>query len=101
MKIVLVAIVGIINISVTCIYLAGYFINSEYYTHLHKIWDPIDKVVDLLIDISLNTVFLRIIQKELIANGLKKYRLLFYIGIVFVLISLCMDVSYPTCAPIR
>ncbi|KAK1709738.1 uncharacterized protein BDZ83DRAFT_591786, partial [Colletotrichum acutatum] len=92
MKIVLLVIVGVMNILVTCIYLAGYIANTKYFTNLHKIWDPIDKVVDLLIDISLNVVFLRIIQHELIANGLIKYRLLFYYGVVFVLISICMDV---------
>ncbi|KAK1498939.1 hypothetical protein CCUS01_02559 [Colletotrichum cuscutae] len=92
MKFGLLAIVGVINISVTCIYVTGYSINPEYFTHLHKIWDPIDKVVDLLIDISLNTVFLRIIQHEFVADGLQKYRLLFYCGVLFVLISLCMDI---------
>ncbi|KAI3548117.1 hypothetical protein CSPX01_03284 [Colletotrichum filicis] len=92
MKFGLLAIVGVINISVTCIYVAGYSINPEYFTHLHTIWDPIDKVVDLLIDISLNTVFLRIIQHEFVADGLQKYRLLFYCGVLFVLISLCMDI---------
>ncbi|UQC87725.1 uncharacterized protein CLUP02_13244 [Colletotrichum lupini] len=71
MKFGLLVIVGVINISVTCIYIAGYSINPKYFTHLHKIWDPIDKVVDLLIDISLNTVFLRIIQHEFVADGLQ------------------------------
>ncbi|KAG7044306.1 hypothetical protein JMJ77_0003769 [Colletotrichum scovillei] len=92
MKIALLIIVGIMNVLVTCIYLTGYTANTKSFSNLHKIWDPIDKVVDLLIDISLNVVFLRIIQHELIANGLIKYRLLFYYGVVFVTISICMDV---------
>ncbi|KAM5344556.1 hypothetical protein ACJ41O_013091 [Fusarium nematophilum] len=59
---------------------------------LINIADRTEKVIYLLIDLALNASFLCKVKRELIANGLRKYELLFNFNASAVFISLSMDI---------
>ncbi|OHF04130.1 hypothetical protein CORC01_00469 [Colletotrichum orchidophilum] len=92
MKISLLIVVGIINISVACIWIPARLTQAEHMVRINEIWDRMEKIIYLLIDLTLNSIFLRKVHRELIAGGLTKYRLLFNCNIVAVSISLSMDI---------
>lgn len=82
-----------INISVFCIWVPARMQVSEGYMHLNDIWDRIEKVLYLFIDLALNIYFVRTVKKKLVNNGLRKYDKLVKFNIRIIFISLAMDVS--------
>uniref|UniRef100_A0A0D2YHX0 Uncharacterized protein n=1 Tax=Fusarium oxysporum (strain Fo5176) TaxID=660025 RepID=A0A0D2YHX0_FUSOF len=60
--------------------------------HINDIWDRTEKVLYLLMDLALNSAFLHKVKRELIADGLIKYKLLFNFNVSVVVISLSMDI---------
>jgi hypothetical protein len=95
MKIGLVIAVGLVNISVYCVWLPARMEVSATWIHVNDIYDRIEKVIYLLIDLALNLYFLYLVRSRLIARGLLKYRSLFKFNAVIVVASLSMDVSHP------
>jgi hypothetical protein len=95
MKIGLVIAVGLVNISVYCVWLPARMEVSATWIHVNDIYDRIEKVIYLLIDLALNLYFLYLVRSRLIARGLLKYRSLFKFNAVIVVASLSMDVSQP------
>ncbi|KAF8464684.1 hypothetical protein BDZ91DRAFT_821818, partial [Kalaharituber pfeilii] len=91
----------IINIVVATIWLPAVMQIDPIYTHINNIWDRIEKVIYLLVDASLNFLFVRIVKKELVDCGLTKYKRLADFNIRIILISISMDIiiigfmSYP------
>ncbi|KAK1687283.1 hypothetical protein BDP55DRAFT_727239 [Colletotrichum godetiae] len=92
MKISLLIVVGIINISVTCIWIPARLTLEEPFVRINEIWDRMEKIIYLLVDLTLNAIFLRKVRRELIAGGLTKYWLLFNCNVAAVSISLSMDI---------
>ncbi|KAG7072708.1 hypothetical protein JMJ76_0005555 [Colletotrichum scovillei] len=93
MKITLFTIVGIMNIFVMSVMFPMQATRPKLGLRIQRFYSPIDKILSLLIDLSLNSVFLRKLQRELIDNGLVKYRLLFFLTIAAIVVSLSMDIS--------
>ncbi|KAL1646001.1 hypothetical protein SLS58_003421 [Diplodia intermedia] len=93
MKWCVAAYVGVINISVFCIWLPAQLQRSATYVHLNRIWDPVTKGLFLLLDGSLNLYFLRMVRRDLIAMGLHKYTTLFWTNAAMAVVSVFMDVA--------
>lgn len=86
-------ILGLVNISVFCIWLPARLQISETYIHVNNIWDRIEKGIFLIVDASLNFYFIYLVRVKLIANGLQKYMPLFKFNIFMVAVSISLDVS--------
>ncbi|KAF2015090.1 hypothetical protein BU24DRAFT_442210 [Aaosphaeria arxii CBS 175.79] len=84
--------VGLINISVYCIWIPARMQISPMWIHLNEIWDRIEKVIYLLIDFALNAYFLYLVRARLISKGLTKYTPLFNFNAIIIVVSLSMDV---------
>jgi hypothetical protein len=94
MKWTLFAIVGLINISVFCVWIPARMEVSHTFVHVNNIWDRIEKVIYLIIDGALNGLFLYLVRAKLISGGLTKYKPLFNFNAFIVCVSLSMDVSF-------
>ena len=88
--------IGLINISVYCIWIPARLEVSETFVYVNDIWDRVEKVLYLIIDGALNGYFLYLVRAKLISRGLTKYKPLFNFNAVIVCVSLSMDVSYHT-----
>lgn len=87
------AILGLINISVFCIWIPAHLQISQEFIKINDIWDRIEKVIFLFIDAGLNFYFIYLIRAKLIANGLSKYMPLFRFNLLIVGVSMALDVS--------
>ncbi|KAH7108888.1 hypothetical protein B0J13DRAFT_517139 [Dactylonectria estremocensis] len=92
LRLALLVAVGIVNIAVACIWIPARLTQSKRLLHINDIWDHTEKVLYLLMDLALNSVFLHKVRRELIADGLTKYKLLFNFNVASVAISLSMDI---------
>ncbi|KAL1619365.1 hypothetical protein SLS54_006642 [Diplodia seriata] len=88
-----VAYVGIINISVFCIWIPAQLQRSQTFIHVNHYWDRMEKVLFLLIDAGLNFYFMWLVRKNLIANGLSKYKILFWTNVALDGISIFLDLA--------
>jgi hypothetical protein len=84
--------IGLINISVYCIWIPARLQTSETYVHVNNIWDRIEKGIFLVIDLVLNIYFIYLVHSKLIANGLTKYNRLFQFNVAMIFISVSLDV---------
>lgn len=85
--------IGIINISVFCIWVPARLQISKSYINANHIWDRAEKCIFLVIDGFLNGYFMYLIKSKLVANGLTKYKLVFRFNLVMVIFSLSLDVG--------
>jgi hypothetical protein len=92
-KWVVVAILGLVNISVFCIWIPARLQISTTFVRVNEIWDRIEKVIFCFVDGSLNFYFIRLIRTKLIANGLTKYTKLFRFNLFMIALSVSLDVS--------
>lgn len=83
----------LVNISVIVIWVPAQLQISPRWVHINEIWDRIEKVIFLAVDVSLNLRFIYLVRSRLIRYGLSKYIPLFRFNIVMVLFSMCLDVS--------
>ncbi|KAH7112726.1 hypothetical protein EDB81DRAFT_922848 [Dactylonectria macrodidyma] len=81
-----------VNISVYNIWIPARLQISERYIWINEWWDRVEKVIYLLVDGALNFYFIRIVQQNLVANGLTKYKGLVKFNMCIVGFSLSMDV---------
>ncbi|KKY17312.1 hypothetical protein UCDDS831_g06480 [Diplodia seriata] len=88
-----VAYVGIINVSVFCIWIPAQLQRSQTFIHVNHYWDRMEKVLFLLIDAGLNFYFMWLVRKNLIANGLSKYKILFWTNVALDGISIFLDLA--------
>lgn len=86
-------ILGLVNISVFCIWIPARLQISGTYVHINEIWDRIEKGIFLLVDAGLNLYFIFLVRTRLIANGLMKYMPLFKFNMFMVAVSMSLDVS--------
>jgi hypothetical protein len=91
--------VAVINISVFCIWIPARLEVSDTWIRINNIWDRLEKVIYLFIDLVLNGYFLYLVRSRLITKGLDKYKRLFNFNAVIVLVSLSMDVCNPKSIP--
>ncbi|KAF2657773.1 hypothetical protein K491DRAFT_316510 [Lophiostoma macrostomum CBS 122681] len=91
LKLSLVVAVGLINISVYVVWIPARLGISPTWVKLNEIWDRIEKVLYLLIDLGLNCYFLYLVRSKLISRGLGKYTPLFRFNAGIVVISIAMD----------
>lgn len=92
LKIAVAVLITAINISVYCVWIPARLQITEGYIHLNEVWDRCEKVIYLLVDAALNWYFIRIVQKNLVRQGLKKYESLVKFNIYIIGFSLSMDV---------
>ena len=84
--------IGMINISVFCIWIMAHMPSaSPSIIAINNIWERIEKSLFLVIDSGLNLYFLYLVRYRLIADGLVKYWRLFYFNAAIALVSLSMD----------
>lgn len=83
---------GLVNISVFCVWIPARLQISETYVHVNEIWDRIEKGIFLVIDAGLNLYFIYLIRTRLIAYGLNKYYPLFKFNMFMVAVSIGLDV---------
>lgn len=86
-------ILGLINISVFCIWIPARLQISTTFVHVNEIWDRIEKVLFLFVDAALNFYFIYLVRTKLIACGLTKYMPLFKFNMFMVGVSMSLDVS--------
>ncbi|KAF2010638.1 hypothetical protein BU24DRAFT_400131 [Aaosphaeria arxii CBS 175.79] len=91
LKLSLLVAVGIINISVYVIWIPARMEISPTWIHINEIWDRIEKVIYLLMDLCLNVYFLWLVRSKLISRGLTKYQPLFKFNAGIAIISISMD----------
>ncbi|KAJ9659381.1 hypothetical protein H2198_003110 [Neophaeococcomyces mojaviensis] len=85
-------IITLVNLSVFIIWIPARLQISEKLIRINAIWDPIEKVIYLLIDGCLNVYFLYLVHSNLVSAGMTKYRRLFKFNAYIVVISLSMDI---------
>lgn len=91
LKISLLVICGLINVSVFIIWIPAQMGFSAAWSHVNDIWDRIEKCLYLVVDFALNGYFLWIVRNRLVTRRLKKYQPLFRFNAVIVVISILMD----------
>jgi hypothetical protein len=92
-KWILFAVVGLINISVYCIWIPALMESNPTFVKLNHIWERVEKSLFLLLDAGLNLYFLYLVRSNLIAKGLTKYGPLFNFNAAIVLVSVAMDAA--------
>ncbi|KAK8062244.1 hypothetical protein PG997_014341 [Apiospora hydei] len=86
------ALMTAINVSVFIIWIPARLQISQSFINVNRVWDPIEKCLFLLIDLSLNICFIRLVKNRLIANGLTKYDKLLSGNLALVVINISLDV---------
>ncbi|KAK6073197.1 hypothetical protein SCUP234_08795 [Seiridium cupressi] len=92
LKIGVAVLITAINISVYCIWLPARLQISEQYISTNKWWDRCEKVLYLITDAGLNIYFISIVSRNLVHNGLTKYKSLARFNMLIIGFSLSMDV---------
>lgn len=88
------ALMTAINISVFIVWIPARLQISESFINFNRIWDPVEKVLFLIIDLGLNIAFIRLVKNRLIANGLTKYDKLLSGNLALVAINISLDVIF-------
>lgn len=84
--------VTLINISVFIIWIPARLQISPRWVHINAIWDRTEKVLFLLLDAYLNWYFIRVVNADLVKNGLTKYNRLVRFNKRIIVVSLLLDV---------
>ncbi|KAF2994901.1 hypothetical protein E8E14_002072 [Neopestalotiopsis sp. 37M] len=92
LKVGVACIITAINISVYTIWIPARLQISQNYIHINEYWDRCEKGIYLLIDAALNIYFISIVSRNLVHNGLSKYKALSHFNMFIIGFSLAMDV---------
>ncbi|KAL6405682.1 hypothetical protein AUP68_10817 [Ilyonectria robusta] len=92
LKVGVAVLITAVNISVYNIWIPARLQISERYIWINEWWDRVEKGIYLLVDGALNFYFIRVVQQNLVANGLTKYKSLVKFNMCIVGLSLSMDV---------
>jgi len=84
--------VTLINISVFIIWIPARLQISSDWVRINAIWDRTEKVLFLLLDGYLNWYFIRVVNADLVKNGLSKYNRLVRFNKRIIVVSLLLDV---------
>ncbi|OIW31720.1 hypothetical protein CONLIGDRAFT_629397 [Coniochaeta ligniaria NRRL 30616] len=83
--------IGIINVSVFCVWIPAHLNASPTIVRANEIWDRAEKVIFLALELGLNGYFMWLIRSELISSGLTKYNALFKFNVAMVALSVSLD----------
>ncbi|SPJ79018.1 uncharacterized protein FTOL_07409 [Fusarium torulosum] len=84
--------IGLINISVFCIWIPSQMQISQRWYDINYVWDRIEKGIFLLVDAALHGYFVYLIRVKLIANGLTKYQPLMRYNLIMIAVSMSLDI---------
>jgi hypothetical protein len=87
------AFVGLINISVFIIWIPARLQISLQWMDINNVWDRTEKAIFAVVDIGLNGLFLHQVRTTMVANGLHKYKQLFWFNLSMIVVSVALDVS--------
>lgn len=93
LKLGLLIAIGIINVSVFCIWVPARLQISETWIRINNIWDRIEKAIFAAIDMALNVYFMWLVKSKLVASGLTQYNLVYRVNVIMVCLSISLDVS--------
>ncbi|KAI5822830.1 hypothetical protein K523DRAFT_358096 [Schizophyllum commune Tattone D] len=82
----------LINISVYCIWIPSKMGVDEKFKQINVVWDRVEKVIYLFIDMALNAYFIISVKRRLVAYGLRKYDALVRYNTWIATVSVSMDV---------
>ncbi|GAA6044366.1 hypothetical protein JCM8097_006460 [Rhodosporidiobolus ruineniae] len=85
------AAIGLINVSVYCIWLPARMGISPTFTKINMIWDRCEKCIYLVIDCGLNILFIRVVKARLVDRGLDRYRPLVAFNTKLIVVSVAAD----------
>ncbi|KAK7948858.1 uncharacterized protein PG986_009744 [Apiospora aurea] len=83
---------GVVNISVFCIWIPARLQISPTFVHINEIWDRVEKCIFCLMDVALNIYFVYLVRSRLISNGLTKYNRLFKFNLFMIFVSMSLDI---------
>ncbi|KAK0454628.1 hypothetical protein EV421DRAFT_430151 [Armillaria borealis] len=92
LKATVAGIVGCISIATGCIWIPAQLQISHRYIWLNHWWDRVEKSIYLLLDLSLNILFIRMVKTRLVKHGLKKYDKVMRFNEYIIIVSIGMDV---------
>jgi hypothetical protein len=95
LKVGLLIAIGVINVSVFCIWVHARLQISPTFIRLNDIWDRLEKAIFSVIDLALNTYFMWLVKSKLVSGGLTQYTVLYKYNLIIVCISISLDVSLP------
>ncbi|KAK0226269.1 hypothetical protein IW262DRAFT_755063 [Armillaria fumosa] len=84
--------VGCVSIATGCIWIPAQLQISARYIWLNHWWDRVEKSIYLLLDLSLNLLFIRMVKTRLVQHGLKKYDKVMRFNEYIIIVSIGMDV---------
>ncbi|KAL1747742.1 hypothetical protein HDZ31DRAFT_80175 [Schizophyllum fasciatum] len=82
----------LINISVYVVWVPSKMGVAESFKRVNVWWDRVEKVIYLIIDMSLNTYFIWTVKRRLVSYGLRKYDTLVRYNTGIAIVSCGMDV---------
>ncbi|KAI1504842.1 hypothetical protein F5X99DRAFT_370034 [Biscogniauxia marginata] len=88
------AVISLINVIVFTIWIPAHLSPPPIpvLVHINKYWDPVSKVLILLVDAGLNWYFLRVVKQRLVKeHGLVKYKPLISFNAKLMVVSVAMD----------
>ncbi|KAK8091302.1 hypothetical protein PG994_000807 [Apiospora phragmitis] len=92
LKTIVAIVITMVNISVYNIWIPARLQISARYMWINLWWDRCEKCIYLIIDAALNVYFIVIVQRNLVSNGLTKYKTLVRFNMFIICFSLSMDV---------
>lgn len=92
LKLSVFAFVLLINISVYCIWVPSKMGVDVKFKQINVVWDRVEKVIYLIIDMALNAYFIICVKRRLVAYGLRKYDALVRYNTGIAVVSVSMDV---------
>jgi multisubunit Na+/H+ antiporter MnhB subunit len=85
--------IGLINISVFIIWIPARLQISLHWMDINNIWDWAEKAIFAAADTGLNALFVHLVRTTMVANGLHKYKQLFWFNLCMTVIFVLLDVS--------
>ncbi|KAK5652829.1 hypothetical protein OQA88_9495 [Cercophora sp. LCS_1] len=85
--------IGAINISVFIVWIPARLQISHEWIVINNVWDRIEKVFFLFIDLFLNVYFMWLVKIKLIASGLTQYKVVYRCNLAMVCLSISADIA--------
>ncbi|KAK7923017.1 hypothetical protein PG985_007088 [Apiospora marii] len=92
LKWTVVALLGVINLSGFFIFIPSQLGVNATWVYADAIWDRLEKTIFAALDLSLNLYFIHLVRANLIENGLVRYKMLYWINLAMVFVSISLDV---------
>jgi hypothetical protein len=93
-KIALLIAIGIVNVSVFCIWVPARLQINETFIRINEVWDRAEKAIFAAIDLTINTYFMWLVRSKLVSCGLTKYNLVYKYNLLMVFVSISLDVRF-------